>query len=113
MFDLSPNVALVNAPFVDNCYTGWQEPASIQQPEEGFRIVQSASAEATFLQFFTPTGADYFCAEPMSAMPDAVNRPETPPETGLRTLMPGATFSIAMSIAPQDISRDQTAAPRP
>jgi len=112
VFDLSPDVALANAPFVDNCYTGWQGTASIRQPEDGLHIVLSASAEAKFLQFFVPTGENYFCAEPMSAMPDAVNRPEPAQETGLRTLMPGATFSVSMSIAPQDISRDQPAAPR-
>ena len=112
VFDLSPDVALKNAPFVDNCYTGWQRTASIQQPEDGLRIALSASAEADFLQFFVPVGADYFCAEPMSAMPDAVNRPEPAQETGLRMLMPGATFSVSMTIAPQDIRRDQAAAPR-
>ena len=111
IFNLS-GVALAKAPFVDNCYTGWHGPASILQPEDGLRIKLSASPEAHFLQFFSPTGADYFCAEPMSAMPDAVNRPEPAQETGLQTLMPGATFSVSMSIAPQDISRDQAAAPR-
>jgi aldose 1-epimerase len=112
VFDLSPDVAPANAPFVDNCYTGWQGSASILQPEDGLRIALSASPEAHFLQFFTPTGADYFCTEPMSAMPNAVNRPEPAQETGLRTLTPGATFSVSMTIAPQDTRRDQTAAPR-
>lgn len=111
VFDLS-DVALAKAPFVDNCYTGWQGPASILQPDDGLRITLSASAEAKFLQFFVPTGADHFCAEPMSAMPDAVNRPEPAQETGLQTLMPGATFSVSMTIAPQDTRRDQAAAPR-
>ena len=112
IFDLSPDVALADAPFVDNCYTGWQGPASILQPEDGLRIALSASPEAHFLQFFSPSGADYFCAEPMSAMPDAVNRPEPAQETGLRTLMPGATFSVSMTIAPQDTRCDPPAAPR-
>lgn len=112
VFDLSPDVALAHAPFVDNCYTGWQRAASILQPEDDLRIGLSASAEATFLQFFTPTGADYFCAEPMSAMPDAVNRSEPAQETGLRALAPNATFSVSMTIAPQDIRRDQAAAPQ-
>jgi aldose 1-epimerase len=111
VLDLS-HVALTNAPFVDNCYTGWRVPASILQPEDSLRIALSASAEAHFLQFFSPTGADYFCAEPMSAMPDAVNRPEPAQETGLRTLVPGATFAVSMTIAPQDIRRDQPAAPQ-
>jgi aldose 1-epimerase len=112
LFDLAPDVALAHVPFVDNCYTGWRGPASILQPDDGLRITLSASAEADFLQFFTPTGADYFCAEPMSAMPDAVNRPEPAQETGLRTLMPGATFSVSMTIAPQDTRRDPSAAPQ-
>jgi aldose 1-epimerase len=111
VLDLS-HIALADAPFVDNCYTGWRAPASILQPEDGLRTALSASAEAHFLQFFSPTGAEYFCAEPMSAMPDAVNRPEPAQETGLRTLMPGATFSVSMTIAPQDIRRDQSAAPQ-
>jgi aldose 1-epimerase len=61
------------------------------------------SASSTFFHLFTPLGADYFCVEPVTAMPDAVHRPEPPKTTGLRTLTPGATFSLSMMLAPEEL----------
>jgi aldose 1-epimerase len=97
--DLAHGASIGTAKFVDNCHTGWDGHALIEQPEEGLRIRLSASS--TFLHIFTPTDETYFCVEPVTAMPDAVNRPEPPETTGLQTLKPGATFSLSMMIAPE------------
>ena len=57
---------------LDNCFTGWNGEARIPGP----RI----HADGIFgnLQVFTPAGADFFCVEPVSHVPDAINRPELP-----------------------------------
>ncbi len=94
--DLARGTALAEAPFVDHCHTGWAGTAVIAQPEFTLRL--SASPELDFLHVFVPSGADYFCAEPVSAMPDAFNRAPAA-ETGLRVLPPGATFAVWMNLA--------------
>jgi aldose 1-epimerase len=96
--DLAHGAALADAPFVDHCHGGWQGTATIGQP--GLRV--TLRADAPLLHVFVPPGADYFCAEPVTAMPDAVNRSEPAAETGLRALAPGATFSLAMTLTPQE-----------
>jgi aldose 1-epimerase len=98
--DLAHGAELANAPFVDNCHAGWNGTAAIDQPDERLRI--ALKADAHFLHVFVPSGESYFCAEPVTAMPDAVNRSEPAQETGLRTLAPGATFSLSMTLAPQE-----------
>ena len=98
--DLANGIEPARAPFVDHCHTGWHGPAWIDQPDDKLRI--TLSADTSFLHVFVPQGEDYFCAEPVTAMPDAVNRREPPQETGLRSLAPGATFSLSMIIAPQE-----------
>ena len=99
--DLANGASIGHADFVDNCHTGWNGHALIEQPDQGLRI--RLSANSTFLHIFTPTDKTYFCVEPVTAMPDAVNRPEPPETTGLRTLEPGETFSLSVTIAPEPL----------
>ncbi|MDR3499357.1 MAG: aldose 1-epimerase [Parvibaculum sp.] len=44
---------------------------------------------------YTPQERDYFCVEPASHVPDAVNRSEDAAATGLRLLAPGETMTLA------------------
>jgi len=99
LLDFAKGASLYAAPLVDNCFTGWPGRAVIDQPD--LQIV--LKADTRFLHVFVPEGADYFCAEPVSAMPDAVNRAEPHDETGLLTLAPGATHTVSMTIAPRDV----------
>jgi aldose 1-epimerase len=89
---------LGSAPFVDNCYTGFGGTARIEIPERDLAITLDASENLRFLHVYLPTGEPYFCAEPVSAMPDAFNRPEPHTETGLRVLAPNETFTISMQL---------------
>lgn len=93
-FDLANGAAM--APLVDHCHTGWNGEALIEQ--EGLRVHLSAP-NCTFLHIYAPVDGDCFCAEPVTAMPDAMNRPRE--ISGLRALAAGETFSIRMVIAPQ------------
>lgn len=98
LIDMSGGQAIARAPFVDNTFTEWQGPAVITQPDLGLEIALSASANSSFLHVFIPEGTDYFCAEPTTAMPNAVNRPESPQQTGAGILAPGATAAIDMRL---------------
>ena len=98
ILDFARGAALEGAPFIDNCFTGWQGRAVIDQPD--FQIVLSAGTR--FAQIFVPEGLDFFCVEPVTAMPDAVNRAEPTRETGLLALPSGATYTVSITIRPQE-----------
>jgi aldose 1-epimerase len=82
--------ALSRADLVDHCYTGWNGTATIAR-RDGDVVLSAQGTPA--LHVFVPSGASFFCAEPVTAMPDAVNRGAAAP------LAPGARMQIAMRIA--------------
>jgi aldose 1-epimerase len=98
VIDMSGGQVISAAPFVDNTFTGWQGPAVVTQPELGLEITLMASANSSFLHVFVPEGADFFCAEPTTAMPNAFNRTESGDVSGARILAPGETASIEMRL---------------
>jgi aldose 1-epimerase len=89
---------LFGAPFVDNCFPGWKQPARIDQPESGYAVSLEATEDCTFLHCFVPVGESFFCAEPVTTMPNAYERPEPASTTGARALEPGESFSIEMRL---------------
>ena len=99
LIDLNAGQTVVKAPFVDNTFTGWHGPAVVSQPALGLELALTASANSSFLHVFIPEGTDYFCAEPTTAMPNAVNRPESVAVSGAQILAPGATASLEMRLA--------------
>jgi aldose 1-epimerase len=76
---------------LDNCFTGWEGTADIQAGPASLRI--EASAVFRQLQVFTPFWADFFCVEPISHIPDAMNRPDLPPDQAMHILQPNETLS--------------------
>ena len=77
------------ADLVDHCYTGWGGRAVIAR-HDGDVVLTADGAPA--LHVYVPPGEDFFCAEPVTAMPDAVNRGEA------AVLAPGARMAIGMRI---------------
>lgn len=57
---------------LDTCFDGWDGLAQIAWPSHA---IEMRATFAPFLQVYTPAGADFFCVEPQSAMPDGFNRP--------------------------------------
>jgi aldose 1-epimerase len=76
---------------VDNAYTGWDGTAIVQRGD-GVRLTMTAT-DADWLHVYRPTGEAFFCLEPVSHMPDAINR------DGMPILAPGETASLSMTIA--------------
>ncbi len=79
---------------LDNCFTGWDGAADIVAGDASLRI--EASAKLRSVQVFTPSWADFFCVEPVSHVPDAVNRPDLPPEQAMDILQPDETLDATV-----------------
>jgi aldose 1-epimerase len=85
---------------LDNCFAGWQPPATLRWPDRGLMAAISADAACQYLVVFIPPDRDYLAVEPVTHMTDAFNRAAAgQPDTGTRLLAPGATFSCTMRIS--------------
>jgi aldose 1-epimerase len=87
--DWSAGASLSQPDLVDHCYTGWSGVATIARAD-GDIVLEAENAPA--LHVYVPPGKDFFCAEPVTAMPDAVNH------DGAATLSPGERMRIGMKI---------------
>ncbi|MCW4462082.1 aldose 1-epimerase [Sphingomonas sp. BT-65] len=75
---------------IDNAYDGWDGAAGIGQRWGGFAM---RGEGARVLHLYRPPAADFFCVEPVSHLPDAINR------DGMDVLAPGATLRLAMTLS--------------
>jgi aldose 1-epimerase len=76
---------------LDNCFTGWDRLAETTAGPASLRI--EASEAFGNLQVFTPSWTDFFCVEPVTHSPGAINRPDLPPGQGMTVLTPGETLA--------------------
>jgi aldose 1-epimerase len=83
---------------LDNCFTGWPGTADIQAGSASLRI--EASGAFRHLQVFTPSWADFFCVEPISHVPNAINRPNLPPDQAMHVLLPEETLAGTVRLSP-------------
>jgi aldose 1-epimerase len=80
---------------LDHAFCGWDGRAKLTWPSHSVTI--EANAALPFVHIYAPQGADFFCVEPVTCMPNAVNWPGPEP-TGLQTLQPGQTLRAAMRL---------------
>lgn len=78
---------------LDHCFTGWDGKLTITR--KNIKVSLAASAELGLLHVYAPPGAEFFCAEPVSHMPDAINRPGEPGQ--MRVLHPGEEFQVSIA----------------
>ena len=93
--DWTHGVALAQAPFVDHAYAGWNGEALIDG--DCRRLVLSCTG-ANCAQVYAPLGADFFCVEPVTHRPDALNA-QGDQDGGMTRLKPGESLSIAMRLS--------------
>src|SRR5258708_7183929 len=86
----------VDREMLDNCFSGWNGEATLPC----MRI--HADPVLRNLQVYTPIGADFFCVEPVSHVPDAINRPALPDDQAMSVLPPGETLTCQMTFQPDD-----------
>jgi aldose 1-epimerase len=82
---------------IDHCHTGWMGPLTLTAPDRP-TLTLDASADLRWLHIYAPADAGFFCAEPVSHMPDALNRAEPASFTGLARLEPGRRRSAWMNL---------------
>lgn len=87
--DWRKGACLERPDLVDHCYAGWSGQLRLIR-EDGDVLVEGEGTP--YLHFYVPPGQDFFCAEPQSTMPNAVNREAPAP------LAPGDTRTVAMHI---------------
>jgi aldose 1-epimerase len=87
---------------IDNCFAGWSGTARIAWPEHDLALRIDAAPPLDHLQLYTPAGRDFFGLEPVSNMPDAINRLDDAAGQGLQVLAPGQSLAatIRLSIEP-------------
>lgn len=83
---------------LDHCFTGWTRDAEIHAGPASLHI--EASAAFSQLQVFTPSWADFFCIEPVSHIPDAINRSDLPDAEAMNILQPNETLSGSVRLMP-------------
>jgi aldose 1-epimerase len=99
--ELPGAVPAMRKTLVDHCFTGWSRELRIEHAGcagEHAVVELRASPGMDFLQLYTPPGKSWFCAEPMSQMPDAINRGTGAWPTGLHWLAPGESLQSWMTI---------------
>ena len=79
----------VSANSIDNCYAGWGGETEVTFPGQSFSLGLEATPPFDHLQVYTPEGQDFMGLEPVSNMPDAINRTESVSDNGLRMLKTG------------------------
>ncbi len=78
---------------LDHCFSGGAGILRIEW--EGQPLALSIERQGSnHAVIYTPRDRDFFCVEPVSHVPDAVNRPEGVDVTGLRVLAPGEEMRL-------------------
>jgi aldose 1-epimerase len=90
---------LTRPELIDHCHTGWPGVAEILLPQEGLRLALTASRVLHWLHIYSPPDKDFFCIEPVSQMPNAVNRSAPPAITGHRLLAPGERLEARITLS--------------
>ncbi|WP_379551571.1 aldose 1-epimerase [Qipengyuania sp. DGS5-3] len=76
----------------DDCFKAASSSVSIAWPTH--RLTIRSSPKLRFAHVYIPPEEDFFCVEPVSHIPDAVNRELDHAASGLVMLEPGETFQI-------------------
>ena len=87
--DWAAGDSLARPSLVDNAYEGWSGRASISGGGLSIRLEASGTEG---LHLYVPPDERFFCAEPVTHLPDAINR------GGMRLLGPGQAMSIEMRL---------------
>ncbi len=80
---------------LDHCFAGWNRAATIAWPGRAYRVHMEGSPSLTHFVLYTPRGQDFFCAEGVENMNNAVNWLSRGVPTGLTILAPGDCHEIA------------------
>lgn len=83
---------------LDTHFAGWDGAATITWPDGTGIAMRTEGDWARNLQVFAPRGGDVLCVEPVSHVPDAVNRPANAAHGAMHVLSPGASLDASLMI---------------
>jgi len=95
--DWRAGASLEREVLVDHCHTGWDGCAEIDLPGQRLHVRMTASPALRWLHIYAPPQEDFFCVEPVSHRPDALNAVD-PEAEGVRVLGPGESASVSMTL---------------
>lgn len=100
-YRFDPPMRLLGEAQVDNCYAGWDGRAMLRSAGDGLRITVTADPVFAGLVVYTPRDKPFFCVEPATHAPNAINR-----TGGMRVLAPGEDLSgtVRISVAAEATS---------
>ncbi len=79
---------------LDHCFSGGVGPLHIHWEDRALDLrLQGRNAGHTVI--YTPQAHDFFCVEPVTHVPNAVNRQQPTEITGLKILQPGEAMQLA------------------
>lgn len=81
----------INALPLDHCFSGWNGNATLRWPD---RTVTVHATRCNYLQVYVPAGGEFFCVEPQTAPPGALNRNAVE----ATAVAPGERFAIRVHI---------------
>ena len=86
---------------LNHCFTGWDRQARIALGNGLPTLTIAASEAFPNTIVYAPADADFFAFEPVTHMPDAINRPAAEPGEGMAILQPRQRLSgeVALSVA--------------
>lgn len=90
--DWAAGAAAMGSSLIDHYYAGWDGVATLSR--DGRTRLTLTAKGARGLHVYRPPDAGFLCLEPVSHMPDAINRPD-----GMDELEPGQSRMLTMSIA--------------
>ncbi|PHK93049.1 aldose epimerase [Pseudoroseomonas rhizosphaerae] len=85
---------------MDTHFTGWDGLATLRRPDLALTL-RAGGDWSRNLQFYAPADHPVLCLEPVSHVPDAINRPGLAPHGAMRVLAPGEALEgvISLSVA--------------
>ena len=99
-FDPEHPVALGHQPWFDGCFKNWSPcSAVISWPEHQAALTLTAEGALRHLHVFVPDNRAVVCAEPVSHLPDVINRPELGADCAMDILQPGDTLFGTMTLS--------------
>ncbi len=95
--DFAAGAPIARDGLIDNAYAGWDGHAVLTDGDRA-TLIEAEGARAVHL--FVPPGAGFCCIEPVTHLPDALNRPDF----AIDILTPSETLSLTMRIGEGRIS---------
>jgi aldose 1-epimerase len=91
---------------IDNCFAGWSGSARLAWTEREVAISIRAGEPFRHLIVYSPRGGAFLAVEPVSHMPDAINRMDIVPDHGLRMIEAGERLSGTIEFAAESLAKD-------